>query len=149
NYLTALGDTRLGVGLRNSFPDIDWVNIPAGKMTHDWGASFTIKAFRLARYLLTNIQFETFIKADDGYRDERWWKNIERSQEPEAPNGNQDNYPRTNVSWYEAIAFCRWLSARVEKTVRLPTELEWDYAAAGGNAWRKYPWGNDWDPARC
>ena len=50
--------------------------------------------------------------------------------------GNED-YAINCINWYEAFAFCIWDNGR------LPTEAEWEYAAAGGNENRVYPWGNN------
>ncbi|WP_437734320.1 formylglycine-generating enzyme family protein [Sorangium sp. So ce1335] len=51
----------------------------------------------------------------------------------------QENLPMNCLSWYLAFAFCAWDGGR------LPTELEWNYAAAGGDQQRKYPWSADPD----
>ena len=48
------------------------------------------------------------------------------------------DYPVTNVSWEDAVAFCEKLSSQTGRTFRLPTEAEWEYAARGGNRSRNY-----------
>jgi len=62
---------------------------------------------------------------------------------------NGDDQPVVGVNWYAAVAYCHWLtelqwaSGRGEKaivTYRLPTAVEWEWAASGGKC--KYPWGD-------
>jgi formylglycine-generating enzyme required for sulfatase activity len=59
-----------------------------------------------------------------------------------------DDLPRSNVSWYDVVAFCRWLSNKLGYTVTLPTEQQWQRAAQGDDE-REYPWGDDFDHSRC
>lgn len=56
------------------------------------------------------------------------------------------NQPVVGVSWDDAHGFCEWMSKRIGKTVRLPSEAEWEYAARCGEG-RVFPWGDRWPPA--
>ena len=127
-------------------PDIDWVDIPGGEFIYQQGELRSLPTFRMARHPITNRQYQTFIDAG-GYRDERWWTDLERPA-PEAARWPQANRPRTNVNWYEAVAFCRSLSAQLGDELRLPSEEEWERAARGRDG-REYPWGNAYESGRA
>ena len=132
--LNQLGDRRRGVGLNDAgLPDIVWIGIPAGEVTletdsQDW---FLVKPFRLARHPVTWAQYRAFLDAKDGYSNEAWWEGGPREQKPGALSSSFPRYPAINVSWYDALAYCRWLSAKLNLNIRLPTEWEWQWAAAG------------------
>jgi formylglycine-generating enzyme required for sulfatase activity len=148
--LAEFGDSRPGVGLTaDGIPDIDWINIPRGEVKlEEVKRVFKVKPFQISRYLVTNIQFEAFIKAG-GYKNEEWWKGIKWGETPGQPSWNESNCPRETVSWFEAVAFCRWLSKQLKSKIRLPTEWEWQQAATGGDPAREYPWLGGWDTTRC
>ncbi|MCX6081864.1 MAG: SUMF1/EgtB/PvdO family nonheme iron enzyme [Chloroflexi bacterium] len=57
---------------------------------------------------------------------------------------NNPSQPVVAITWFEAQAYCAWLSAVTCKEFRLPSEIEWE-AAARGQAARFYPWGDAWD----
>lgn len=59
----------------------------------------------------------------------------------------EDNFPVTQVSWDDAVAYCDWLSRKTGFHYRLPTEEEWESTAKGANDQRVYPWGNEFDPS--
>jgi formylglycine-generating enzyme required for sulfatase activity len=124
----------------------------------------TLPAFKMGKYAVTNAQFAAFVAAG-GYEERRYW--IEdgwKRKEREGWKGPRDsgtpfnlpNHPVMGVSWYEALAYCRWLTEtwRAEgiitpdEVVRLPTEAEWEKAARGSGG-RRYPWGDEWDETRC
>ena len=77
--LAEFGDPRPGVGLRlDGLPHIEWVDIERGKVKlEEVEKGFDVKRFRIAKYPVTNLQFQAFIDAEDGYRNQEWWKGIE------------------------------------------------------------------------
>ena len=56
--------------------------------------------------------------------------------------------PVVAISWFDAEAYCNWLSNKLGHVYRLPTELEWEKAARGVDG-RWFPWGNRFDPTLC
>ena len=141
-------DNRPGVGVTLNqdtnlwLPDIDWVKIPGGPFIYQDNQKLKLPTFFMARYPVTNSQFQAFVDDPDGYRNRQWWDGLaESSENLEAPRWSYANHPRETVYWYEAMAFCAWLSDRLKIKIRLPTEQEWEKAARGTHG-NEYPWGN-------
>jgi formylglycine-generating enzyme required for sulfatase activity len=135
------------------------------------GQTFDVPAFAMAKYPITNAQFDVFARAKDGYRDAMWWDYSDEAKAwrkknvtPKDPAfGGVGDHPRANVCWYEAAAFCRWLNwksltlnpspfdgegRRGGEVITLPTEQQWQRAAQGDDG-REYPWGSTFDAKRC
>jgi formylglycine-generating enzyme required for sulfatase activity len=144
-------------------PSFAWCPVPKGSVTLEDASSreeakrrrYKILAFDIAKYPITNAQYQVFVDAYDGYSKENWWDySAEARQWRTAHPKAQDtafegaDLPRTNVTWYEAVAFCRWLSAETGQNVTLPTEQQWQRAAQGDDN-REYPWGEEFDADRC
>jgi formylglycine-generating enzyme required for sulfatase activity len=65
---------------------------------------------------------------------------------PEAWPG--DDMPVVNIDWYQASAYCEWLSEKTGYVYRLPTTEEWEYAARAGSE-TAYPYGDELLPAQA
>lgn len=128
--------------------------------------------YRIARYVVTNADFARFLAANgpDGYDPSQpWWGAQGRmyvlpggfrfTDEPEritqprfwlVSRYNGTLQPVVGVSWYEAAAYCRWLTLRghtegwlpYDEIIRLPTWYEWERAARHRDR-RQFPWGDD------
>lgn len=101
--------------------------------------------YRLGLFPVTHAQYAEFIKRNpqqDAPKRAGWFL-----REPPAA---KLNHPVIGVSWFDALAYCRWLSQATGRTYRLPTEAEWEKAASWtGQDKRVYPWGDTWQPAYC
>ena len=150
------GDKPEHLGL----PDLAWLPVPGGSIQIE-KQTFKVTPFYIAKYPVTYRQFQAFIDDPQGFKNSRWWNGLaadeDHKSQPDEQNFKFDNHPRENVSWYDAVAFCRWLNARLgwqapqrpeEPGLRLPTEWEWQWAAGGGQN-LEYPWGKDWDGSRA
>ncbi len=165
-------DNRKGVGIGRAangvaLPDIDWVEIPEGEFQYgdaSQGAAkpqkLTLPTFHISRYPVTHAQFQTFLDDPEGFADPRWFDGLAASEDDRRMDEQYfkfANHPRETVNWYQAMAFCRWLSWRLggehdlkkapDWAVRLPTEFEWEKAARGTDG-RIYPYKGDYDKVK-
>ena len=98
------------------------------------------KAFSLGKYEVTYEQFDYYVWEQHraGHGDVKY---------PTTAKGGRGTRPVVNVTWYDATAYAEWLGKRSQRSCRLPTEAEWEYAARG-NSETAYPWGDEVRPRR-
>ena len=181
--LSQLGDPRPGVGTITvngiTLPDIVWCHIPAGEfIMGDDNAPYDdekpahtlhLDDFYMSRFLVTYSQYQAFENAPD-FGDETWWDgfpdNEKRVRYDQA--FQYANHPREMVTWYGAMAFCRWLTHHINNKgvpiqvwnmqakkliempypsikITLPSEAEYEKMARGKKG-LIYPYGNDYAP---
>jgi len=146
-WLDEHGDTRPGVGLReDGLPDIVWCPVRPGLQTiRGVEEPQIIESVSIAKYPVTWAQYRVFLESPDGHEDPRWWVGLRRRDEYPRADLLKDNYPAQEISWYDAVAYSRWLSNKLGYEVRLPTEWEWQRAANDADPDRIYPWGRYFD----
>lgn len=161
DVLAILGDPRPGVCTRE--PDMLLIDAGTFKVGRSGQEGTIDRPYHIARYPVTVAQFTNFVDAG-GYQDARYWggedsdgwrwcmvdHELYRGADPithpqhwKQPKWHIENRPIVGVSWYEAMAYCRWLSEVTAKSYRLPNEIEWERAARHIDS-RDYAWGNYW-----
>jgi formylglycine-generating enzyme required for sulfatase activity len=124
------GDPRIARGLANL------IEVPGSE------------GWSLGKYAVTVEEYLAFID-NGGYIDLRWWESTSWKQKEqggwEAPGDWESqlltpNRPVVSLSWFEASAYCAWLSVQWDRLVRLPSGVLWQRAAGGEDAYL-YPWG--------
>ncbi|RDW63696.1 ser thr phosphatase family protein [Coleophoma cylindrospora] len=143
--LSRLGDPRDLMSL---------TNVPAGEFTlgsetHPNSQpveKVSLGSFRIGVYPVVNREFSIFVRETG-----RDW------QSPDGFAPTRQNAPATDLTWYDALAYCAWLTRRwhlsgeisLHEHVRLPTEPEWERACRGDqnptdSCKPIYPWGAEW-----
>ncbi|MDQ2624072.1 MAG: formylglycine-generating enzyme family protein [Actinomycetota bacterium] len=92
-----------------------------------------VDEFWIDVYPVTNAQFAAFIEANPGQHVPSYWLDG-------APEPGTEDHP-VMLAWRGADAYARWVGKR------LPTEVEWEKAASGGDG-RRFPWGDEFDASR-
>jgi len=128
---------------------IEWVPVSAGEFimgAADTDAQatpdekpqhkVTLDAFLIGKYEVTNAQYHAFVKATNHRLPENCCDPKYNLWNGSAMMDRVEELPVINVSWDDAVAFCKWNGGR------LPTEAEWEKAARGTDG-RLYPWGNE------
>lgn len=118
-----------------------------------------LSPFYIGKFELRNDEYEFFVN-DSGYYDKTFWSEDgwnfikdENRYKPKdwiegknpwinCPLSNTADRPISNISWYEAEAYCNWLSSKTGEKYTLPTEAQWERAARGPDPGRIFPWGN-------
>lgn len=157
---SALGDAGEILGRLGDPRDLQtFVPIQGATYTFKGRGRVKVGPFEFGRYPVTNSWFNTFIKAGGYQRLDYWseegrkWLSSSGGCQPpfwQERRWNCPNAPVIGVCWYEADAFCRWLTMtkRDGHTYRLPDENEWEAAGAGKDG-REYPWDNVWKEGCC
>ena len=149
-----------------------WDTPEALQWLHEGGAEGQKQSWGHTRKVLKNNWTDDEIRAQENWSDddkeyfllirneseEEFDARMERRfpkgvlyRQPEFWNDTRFNNPAqpvVGVTWFEARAYCNWLTANTGQTFRLPTEVEFE-AAARGKKGRVYPYGKQFDAVRC
>jgi len=100
--------------------------------------------YYIGRFPVTNRFYERYIHANKRADAPGYWFNRKPPEE-------LLDHPVVDVSWFEAMAYCAWLSEETGRDYRLPGEADWEKAASWSADGRKrrYPWGDEWEDGRC
>lgn len=146
---------------------LDVVLVNVGKIYHKYDDFDTtiytgLTPYYIAKYELTNEEYSKFVTdcgydeqkywTDEGWKvrsDSNWTKPVLWNSDPlygwtSDPYSNESHTPVHCISFYEAEAYCKWLSIKTGKDYHLPNAPQWVRAAKGQFPGNIYPWGNEY-----
>jgi len=124
-----------------------------GRETH----TYSLPGYYISRYPVTEGQYWAFIMETNRTVPNHWLHG--------RPKQNRLNCPVVNISWYDALSYCRWLTRRLgnqelnpsvqkiwdstDKLILIPSEAEWEKACRGKDDNRRFAWGNEFSVERA
>ena len=162
NLLAILGDPRIDVyhpPMVTIMPSATWLGTPLDEIDDvlkDFNGlglqraliekespayAVSLKPFKMAKYPVTNEEYLVFLKATGFHEIPTSWTFRKFPQ-------ILSNHPVYTLSPQAAQAYIEWLSQVTQREFRLPTEAEWEYAAAGPDR-LTFPWGHEFDAFLC
>jgi formylglycine-generating enzyme required for sulfatase activity len=122
-----------------SLPAADFImGNDAGRQDERPAHRVRLAPFRAALRSVSNAEYGIFLAAT-GREPPRFWPD---------ETFNHPDLPVVGVTWFDAVAYCEWLSRQSGEAFRLPTEAEREFATLGGLQRADWPWGNDAPEAR-
>ncbi len=119
------------------------------RQTNETQHQVKLSDFYMSKYTVTVAEFRRFLEASgyQAFSEIFGWSFIISNGESKKGDGvnwrhgvsgsvrpqSEENHPVLYVSWYDAVAYCKWLSTKTGKQFRLPTEAEWEYACRAGS----------------
>jgi formylglycine-generating enzyme required for sulfatase activity len=132
--LIPAGSFEMGLGEEELDDILEFSSIPRLKKKYrSWFGNETprrklqVEAFYMDAHEVTNREFMDFVRAS-GYQSEGEWARY--------TGAGRLDHPIVNITWNDARAYAKWAGKR------LPTEIEWEYAAKGGRDVNWFPWGD-------
>lgn len=119
--LNRIGDIRPGVGVKDGKPDMLWLPVNGFRDKHTYYVgTFEVSDFYISKYLTTKAQLDAFLASD--WDNAVWWHGFPMDYQPQnfvnVTNG-MDNAPRDKISWYQSVAFSRWMTEQF-KGLKIP-----------------------------
>jgi formylglycine-generating enzyme required for sulfatase activity len=150
--------------LRDKETTDNMIAIPAGRFLmgsyeykDEWPVRLVeVDKFEIGEYPITNEEFIEFLREYKKLRDDNGheiiyltYSKIKASEDTLFEIGKKyKGHPVTGVTWHGATGYCKWRSKKEGITYCLPTEEEWEKATRGTDG-RRYPWGDEFDKAKC
>jgi formylglycine-generating enzyme required for sulfatase activity len=150
---------KASIGLRKRIPSGE---VRIGSRFHPREAPshvVSVGEFEIAHAPVTVSQYAVYLESG-AVREKRWWSEAgwawlngeldgwgrEDRWQPDrwVIQYRRPHHPIVGVTWYEAYAYCAWVSFQKKLKVELPTEQQWERAARGDDG-RPFPWGDEFD----